>query len=267
MAVNNPLAGKLKGKIPRSLADFSTGAKGPNDPRAYRSAMRAGAPTMAGDGLAVDPSGALEFAPNQESLLKAAKAAGPAEKPSAAVELAEAGKIPHALDRNATALTISNNAAEATLYSFILPAGTLVNDRRLRLRLLCQMLNNTGVAHSPILRVKLGGTTLYDDDMNFGIGGIPSIATGRGVSTEFELAALSSANSQMLWGEAWVTNAGGPTTGWGAIDGTLRIAQFTSAGPTTVNMDLPQLLEVTIQLGAASANLTWTRRHALLEVY
>lgn len=265
---NNPLHGKLRSRIPRGLADFTTGSKGANDPRSYRAPMRAGAPRMAGRGLAVGAAGGLELSPGQESLLEAAEAAGAEQLQEVGVLAATATPMPRALSRSATALTITTTVAEETFYTTTIPAGTLVDARTLRLRLLGQMLNNSGAARTYIMRVKLGGTTIYDDSVNPAGAGIPVSALVRLLDITLDLSALGSSASQMLWGTTWLTNLGATTVGRGDVGGALFFFMpFGSDGATAINMDVAQDLVVTIQPSFSSASYTFTRRHSLLEVY
>lgn len=268
MPIQNPLGLLLKSRPRRGLADFTPGAKGPNDPRSYRASQQAGAPQTPGDGLGLDTKGALEFTPGPSSLLEAVQAAGESEGPEAAAEIALKGPLPRAIVRDATALTISNTAAETTYFTSIVPEKLLIDSRCLRLRLLGEMLNNTLMAQTFVFRVKLGGTTLYDDTFDpLGVGLVIS-ATPRLLHIEGEIAALGSASSQMLWGRVWVTNVSATTTGLGDMGpGNFYDVQYGSNGPSSINMDIAQTLEVTIQPSAASASYTFTRRHSLLEVY
>ena len=270
-AFNNPLAKKLKSPYPRGLADFTTGPKGPNDPRGYRAPMRAGAPKTAGPGLAVNPAGELQESPGASSLVVAAQNAGEGQ-------LAEAGRLialetpgPWGLDVNSTERTISNSVNEESFYQRTVDPNLLVGSRRLRLSLLGQMLNN-GAARNVTVRVKLGGTTVYGDVMQPSGADIPSSANIRLVMLVLEFAALGSASSQMLWGKIVLGNSGAPTI---AASGFIGSATPTSAldtligsnGPSAIDMSVAQSLEVTLQMNLASVNFTWTRRHALLEVY
>ena len=263
----NPLGLLLKGRPRRGLADFSTGPKGPNDPRSYRATQQAGAPQTPGKGLGIDTKGALEAKPGPTSLLEAVEAAGEGEKPEAAVGVAEAGKIPHALDRNATSLSITNDATELPFYSFIVPAGTLVNDRMLRLRLLGRMNNNSGAPRTCRIRVKLAGTVVYNDPIDPGGAGILNIGNDRLFTVDMVWQALASSASQQMWGYITLTNGAPPTVGHGTLAGNVELSMPFGSAATAIDMSVPVTLEVTMQMSFASLNFNWTRRSALLEVY
>jgi len=265
---NNPLTSKLKNRIPRGLADFGIGAKGPNDPRSYRASMRAGAPKSAGDGLGVGTAGELEVDPGQASLLDTVMSAG-------AEQLQEAGRgiglgtpIAWGLHRQAStnaADAIVNDNTERTLYTYTLPEYTLIDLRTVRLRLLGEYLNDSGLARQMTLRVKLGGTTLYDDAIT-GITNDPAI---RPFQIEIVLASLGTSSDQEMWGHLRLGNVAATTTGLGDIDSNpfAQNRHFSSSGSTTIDMTQARALAVTVQHGAVSGSLSIWLRHALLEVY
>lgn len=229
--------------------------------------MQAGAPQTPGKGLGINTKGALESVPGPTSLLEAVEAAGEGEKPEAAVGVAEAGKIPHALERNATELEIINDNTELPFYSFIVPARTLVDDRLLRLRLMGRMNNNSGAPTTCRIRVKLGGTTVYDDDIDPGGVGILNIGNDRLFVIDMTWQALSSGASQQMWGFITLTNGGARFTGHGTLGGVVELVMPFGSAATALDMTVAQTLAVTMQMSVANANFFWTRRSALLEVY
>lgn len=270
--LNNPLAAKLKSRLGRSLVDFRVGPKGENDPRSYRATMQAGSAQIAGDGLAVDGDGKLSLDPGEGTLLDAAEAASEAELKSAGQAIALGTPGPFALEQNTTAFTISNTINETPIYSYVVPGGLLIGSRRLRLSLLGQMLNNSGAARNATVRVKLGGTTVYGDLMRPSGADIPVSANIRLVTLWLEFAALGSSVSQMLWGKITLGNTGATSVaGSGFMGSATPTAALDmligSSSPSSIDMAGQQTLEVTIEMSAASASYTWTRRVALLEVY
>lgn len=164
------------------------------------------------------------------------------------------------LNRQAADNDINTTAAETTLYTYTIPAGTLGATGAVRLRLQGDYLNNTGVGATNRLRVNLGATTLFDDVS----ANIPTSASRRPWYINLVLG-NQSATSQVMTLEHRLSGAGGTTAGLGNFDAS---GGFGSAhgGVASENTANALALTVTIQHSASSANLSMRRRYALLEL-
>lgn len=152
-----------------------------------------------------------------------------------------------------------NTAAEANIFSYDLPAGTLDAERALHVKMVGDFLNNTGVAATLNLRVSVGGNLWADSS-----GNIPANASRRPWSMELIFANLGQANQNYLNGTLMIGQAGGATTGVGDIASAgFREVVFGSNGPLSINTALPQTLSIFAQLSSAFASLSFRRYKAI----
>jgi hypothetical protein len=166
-------------------------------------------------------------------------------------------KAPYVLDRTTSDLDIVSSAAETTLYSVTVSANAMSTDRLVQMLIEGDFLNNTGSNQTFVLKVKFGGTTVFEDTTaTLATSGIRRIT-----SIEVLLMAVSASaqegNLKMFFGGA----AADPAVGKGSITDTTAVylgELETGTIDTTSNQDLA----VTIALSAASANYSLRRRRA-----
>ena len=194
------------------------------------------------------------------------------EKPSTAKWNTLVGRY----DVATSEIDVVSTASETALYSKSISAGDLSSDRMLRLTIRGDILNNTGASHSFTLKVKFGGTTIYDST---GSGWVLATAAGRRpFKLLVELANLNATNIQFMGGEMLVGNATGATTGIGRLGDDVGSASgsqsstqglihmFSSNGTHAVDTTAACTLEVTVTPSLNSASLSVRRKHGILEL-
>lgn len=151
-------------------------------------------------------------------------------------------------------LAVTNTLTETTLFSYTVRGvrgphdGILGTDRMLRLTLLADYLNNTGLplASPHLIRVKFGGTTLLTDTSPL----FAALVDWRPLVFQAWVANMGDTGAQM----AWSTNATG---------GTLPGNNGASAA---IDTTADRLLEVTVQHGVANALISFRRQSVTLEL-
>ena len=167
------------------------------------------------------------------------------------------------LTKVTTAVTVVNTITETNLINYTIPGGTIGTDKLIHARLGGHILQESGANQALSLGVYLGATTLYLDKA-------PVYATPQGIGMPFTdadrrpfhidvwIRATGAANSQFMEGVfVGSIQTLSPTTGYGAGADTstqARIATFSSAGRTAVDMASGQALRVTVRLETAHAS-------------
>lgn len=172
------------------------------------------------------------------------------------------------LDRKTSATTINNTAAETTIYSYTIPAGTVDADGELRLTLLSEFLNNTGSNRGLTIKVKLGGTTVIEYTTGttaFSTGSIRNLAP-----MTVWLSAKGATNSQIVSLRWEITSNSGTfgtlTTGVGRTMTTNDSLLFVNSGTLSQDMTTSKVLEVSITLSTNSTSLEWKAYAGTLEL-
>lgn len=124
-------------------------------------------------------------------------------------------------------------------------ANHLSTDRLIRVELHGDLLNNTGGGQSLTLRLKLGGTTLISQ----GVGSVGASASRANLKLEAWIAALGATNSQFDRLEWWIASQ---------ISGTFATS--------TVDTTAARNLELTVELGLNSANYSFRKKYAIVEL-
>jgi len=171
------------------------------------------------------------------------------------------GDVVSVIDRDAASLEIVSSTSETSIYSFSVPANTLRTDRSLRVRIVGSLLNNTGSGQQFTVRIKLGSTTLYADASP----AVPTSATRYGFDFNIILTNQESEAIQTLGGFLYMGNQGA-TTGIGDMGTDETPAHTAIGGSATEDTTTNLTFDVTIQLGASSANLSWKKESAIMEV-
>jgi len=177
-------------------------------------------------------------------------------------------------ERRTTTVDIASSTSELSLYDGLASAGNgwnisanlLGTDKMLRLTLMGDYLFNNNIADTLTLRVKFGGTTFFADAMGSAV-----LGARQPWMLHLLVANLGATNSQMISGSGlWSTSdTAAPTTGIG--EGTLRSnppvgVQLGISTLATIDTTSAQKLEVSVQWSASSANNSFRRRYAVLEL-
>lgn len=154
--------------------------------------------------------------------------------------------------------SVTNSTVETSFFSQTVPAGTLSTNNLLILRMVGKILNNTAAGHTYTIRVKFGGTTIHT---------FTSISQAQGVNprtcqTVVFLGGENATNSQrsLMQHVNGGLNSGDLHANAGGND-----HNTSTNGGIAIDSTVDQTLEVTVQLDAADANLTYTRRGVWVE--
>lgn len=165
------------------------------------------------------------------------------------------------LDSQPTELLIVNTAAATDLYTFQIPANTLASADLLRLRLLCDYLNNSGAAKTFTVELALGGTTIWQDTTQ---STVSSNAARHTLEIDFELAIRNANPNVRGQGLIWLGATAAPTTGLGQMASTI-VQQAFATGDANLTLSNNLQLQVIFTHSAAHANTEVRRRGATLE--
>ena len=169
---------------------------------------------------------------------------------------------PVVLHKSSAQTQISSSNAENTAFSYTVPANFMGANGAIRVRIYGTLLNNTGNNRTVRLRLKFGGTTLYDDTS----GNLGSSGNRRAFWIEFTIMNAGATNSQKLAGFLTISANGAPTVGMGEVTNTNTLNStvfgIASSADTTTDTDV----EVTAQLSNSSANLVWRTEMAIVEL-
>lgn len=153
------------------------------------------------------------------------------------------------VDRDVTAVTISNDATEQTVYTVTVAGGTLGTTGRLVVVAMGEVLNATGVNRTFTFNLKYGGATIA----TVTTGNIATNATARGWVFAAEIGALNSANAQVASAQLVLNEAGVSGT---SVLQDLRRHSYNDAVAVASGSD--QTLALSVQLSTASVSLTHT---------
>ena len=163
-----------------------------------------------------------------------------------------------------SATTLSNTAAETTMYTYSVPATMgAISGHVLELELLLTLLNNSGANRTYTLRVKFGGTTQIADALI----AIPTSAALRSMVIRVVIQNDSTTSAQFIAATVSVSAPLAVTSGVAGDFGTApTIPPTTIMANGTINQLNAATLEVSLQSDAATATQTITTRTALLEL-
>lgn len=167
-------------------------------------------------------------------------------------------------DRNNTEIDVVNTVTETTVYSKSITAGHMSTDRTLRLELSGDYLNNSGATRDVRIRVKFGGTVIWNDDATFVVS-----ANRRRWRIEVNITNLDAANSQDLDGLFFASSATAPTNGIGEIDEApattgKKVEVFGQSADPAIDTSVAVTLAVTAENNAANASLSFRKKKAIL---
>jgi hypothetical protein len=172
--------------------------------------------------------------------------------------------VPVVLSRLTTPVDVVNTLTETTLFTYTVPAGAMSTNRRLRLELGGDYLNDSAgtLATSETLRIKFGGTTIWED-----AGKLHAKSSNRKPwFMRVNITNLGAANLQGLGGTIML--GGSPsTTGIGEY-GDDEIDANTAIGNTGLAIDTTAtaVLAVTVQHGVQDVNVSYRVNAGTLEL-
>lgn len=159
----------------------------------------------------------------------------------------------------ASTTNITSSVTETSIFSFTLPGGTLGTQGAVLIRLYGQYTNNTAANQTVTIKFKYGTTTIFAATT----GAISTSANARSWYLEFVLFADNSATAQRMGGSAgYIGVASAPTTGYGAISGTIGNSAHFVGGSASENSANDLTVDVTITLSTATATATWVTHKA-----
>lgn len=154
------------------------------------------------------------------------------------------------LGTDGTVTTISNSAAQTTIYSFSVPGNTLSTNKFLKLELDGTYLQNSGANRTANIQVGYGTTTL----INVSTGNLGASATTGNWIYYISLDANGATNAQVA------SLRGYHVTGSG------NIVTVNSVGASAIDSTLSQNLTVKTTLSSATATQTYTRKVGVLRM-
>jgi hypothetical protein len=161
------------------------------------------------------------------------------------------------LNRDLTLLDVVSSTTETAVYSYSVPANQLGTDSGVRATLVGTYLNNASNSYSTQIRVRFGGTALFDDSVNFAKNSSP-----RAVLIIVDLFNAGSTGSQKLGGKITIGQLSAATVGFGD----LGAAQSSSSavdqpvyGTSGVDTTSAKTLEITVQHSNSDAALSFKR--------
>lgn len=158
---------------------------------------------------------------------------------------------PRVVDVDDETELFTTSAAEQTIYSYTVPAGTLMGGRGYRLLIYGSWLNNTGAGQTITLKVKYGATTLFDDIT----GSIAAVAAYRMFRLAIDFSANGSSQAQTFVGAFSLSDSTATTAGVGNLTAGAIIPPAPFGGSSSENALLAKDLVVTWTNSASSANL------------
>ncbi len=171
------------------------------------------------------------------------------------------GPSPATETRDAADVSIADTADEETLFSFSITAGKLDGDQGVRCVIFGAYKNDSGGSVVTTIRVKLGATTMWQDDF-----------TAADATPEapfffaFDVKGKDSDAAQELDGVVCiVSRASAPTTGTGAIAAGLDADVVVHGSAAEDATDVLEF-SVTVEMDTAHADAWWKHRKSHVEV-
>lgn len=175
------------------------------------------------------------------------------------------GSIPLFIDRQNPAVTVANSVAETELWNFVIPAGMLVTQGRIRATQYGQI---NSILPGAVLTLRfnwLGVSVVTTIDI---VGGATTLRTNVRFRNVFELFMNGAQNSwrASLMGVMSVVEAegGNDHPGWNVSNGPICAMEDNANGAT--DMSSARTLQATAQWDSASASNSLTLYHNLVEL-
>jgi len=163
------------------------------------------------------------------------------------------GSVTRNLSRSGTAVSFSNTSAEQTLFSATVTGNTMGPNGVVHLRLFGSIQQNQATATDYTLRIKFGGTTIYQDTL------ATALAQNAGFypyMIDIYLFNTNATNAQLMYGFVSMNDTASVTTGLGDItDDESQSNGVISATASTKDTTVDQTFAVTIQMSVANTNV------------
>lgn len=159
---------------------------------------------------------------------------------------------------------IINNSGERDIYNYTVPANTLQPSGRLKLELAGSFTNMAGEKVNFTPRVYINGTAIWGDVLAVAQGPRPA-----DFQMQVMIDSLGHVNSQRVHGQLLLaTRAAGSVTGNGDFSATYAGGPWSSDVTSgTVSFAQPVNIRVSMQLGTASTNASYSGFHAMMTHY
>lgn len=163
------------------------------------------------------------------------------------------------LNRVTADTTLSNTAAETTMYTYTVPANMgAIAGQVLELQMVVTFTNNSAANRTYTLRVKFGGTTYIADALL----PLPTSINDRAGLIVVRIQNDGATNAQVITATVSISAAAGAARGdFGAAP---TVGPSTMAAFGTIDQTAAAVLEVSLQSDAATATQTIVTRVALL---
>jgi hypothetical protein len=162
------------------------------------------------------------------------------------------------LVRSITDVDVVNTTTETSIGSVTIPAKITGIARQVEVIIDADYLNNAALGSQNFtIRIKLGGTTIYDGGLS---PNITVLATRRAVRWTFQLIPQASSAAQEGFGN-FQYNAGTATVGVGALNAGGPIAVNFRSADSTKDMTVDQVLDFTVQHVSADPLISFRRRN------
>jgi len=182
------------------------------------------------------------------------------------VTIATSTNVITILDRAVGTQDVVNTTTETSVYSFTVPGGTLGTNRALRLTLTGDYLNNAAATPTFLIKVKYGGTTIFN-------GNAPALIQSAfrfSIDVVTMLSANNATNSQIArtWYQGSVNNG---MDGTGLASGKVSLGQFDSPqlglhNSLAIDSTVNQTLTVTFTHNTANTLISGRRHTVQLEL-
>ncbi len=161
-------------------------------------------------------------------------------------------EIPGILSRS-SALGVLNTTTETTIFTTTIPAGIMGNNRAIHTLLLGGYVNNSGSNRTFTLRIKLNGTTYFEDTSS----SLPSDAAGRAFWCHLVFKNQGAANNNRLKGLFILSSPGGVTTGAGGnLAANASLFNIPDAG-NNPNVDTASPVTFAVTVQHSNADTSW----------
>ena len=171
------------------------------------------------------------------------------------------------IDVNPLDVTINNTTTLTLIYSVVLAAASMGKDRAVRVRIVGDYTNTSGVGQGFTLRIRLGGTNLYLDASGSAV--MANSLIVRGSVLEFFLTNRDIDSAQIGGGRFIIGAAVSASTGIGGFDAIQlvnRIGAEILSDPIAIDTSLAQTLDVSFQHANADPLITYRKRMAFTDI-
>jgi hypothetical protein len=168
------------------------------------------------------------------------------------------------IERQLTTTTIVNSAVETDILNKTILGGLMATNRKIRVTISGNVLNNTGANTTFTLRIYFGGTVIYSDSTS----SVATSASRRPFYIQFEIQNSGAANVNKMGGLVLIGAAGGLATGLGDIGAAgLRESPIAhGATDLAINTANNQIVRVSIQLSTANAAHDFVAKYSTIEL-